>query len=274
MKSGKKKKKRENKPQHKILIFYEGEINSDEIKKVIDGVNFLTETLKLRIKAEEGGNIWDGVRSDIIKGICEKLVRIRITKWNKFVLHRFVSPAELSFEMRRATGEIKSWGIIYDGFALAGIFNELMIKGRGEKIKGAIPVIITDRQIATIGEDGRYHLRIAVLSFPAVISKHGFFSAPAKPKEYHLMKMVSEDLAIEKGYHLREKIERLFPILSRAYVILSYLWYVHGVGFCGVRECLFSDPHTTDDLLMSKRGKIHICPEHKSLIKRILNEKF
>jgi hypothetical protein len=272
------KKKRENNNQSKIknqkrkkskiLIFYEG-VDEHKVNIVSNITNSLLQWFGIPAEVKVKGKIWE--TPDELDEIYKNLVRIRVIRWNEFKLHEYVAPAEISFERKKAEGKIKGWGILYDGFFLQSIMlSALLHQKLIEKIDlEFIPVIITDRQIATFGEDGRYHLRIAVLGYPSLISEKGFFSAPAKPKEYHISKMISEDVAIVKGYSIQEEIENKFPLLARPYIILSLLWTRYGIGFCQNETCFFSDSHTTESLLKSKSGKITLCNYHKDEISKI-----
>jgi hypothetical protein len=85
--------------------------------------------------------------------------------------------------------------------------------------------------------------------------------------------MISEDIAVVKGYSLQEEIESKFPLLARPYIILSLLWTKYGIGFCQNENCFFSDSHTIESLLKSKSGKINLCSLHKDEISKI-KEKF
>ncbi len=259
----KKASKKEKKQELKKIFFLSDGVPEHEVNKIITSSKFVLEELQLPAEIKFLGSIWK-IKGAVRKHNLEKLVRIRVIRWDKFELHDFVSPTEISFEKRKAQGKIKSWGIIYDGFALSGIFRKII-----SPKDDALYIVITDRQIATLGEDGRYHLRICVLGNPTLISKHGFFSAPAKPREYHLCKLVSEDLAVMKGEGLRQEIEMAVPILSRAYVLAGVLWWYKGVGLCTEEGCFLSDSHTTDELLSSKKGGLKFCKKHKKEIQNI-----
>src|SRR3990167_2056798 len=63
-------------------------------------------------------------------------------------------------------------------------------------------IVFTNQLIATWEEDdSRYHARSSVYGFPSIISTAGIVEAPAKPREFYLMKqqygmMGMDDLAI------------------------------------------------------------------------------
>jgi hypothetical protein len=270
--SNQNKIKNQKRKKNKILIFYEG-VDEHKINIVSNITNSLLQWFGIPAEVKVKGKIWENPNG--LEEIYKNLVRIRVIRWNEFKLHEYISPAEILFERKKAEGKIKGWGILYDGFFLQSIMLSALLEQKLMKKIDLenIPVVITDRQIATFGEDGRYHLRIAVLGYPSLISEKGFFSAPAKPKEYHISKMISEDIAVVKGYSLQEEIESKFPLLARPYIILSLLWTKYGIGFCQNENCFFSDSHTIESLLKSKSGKINLCSLHKDEISKI-KEKF
>ncbi len=257
-----------------IKIFHE-DLEEYEVESFVSKVDQLAHNLGINIQVDYIGNIWDNLRKSehsLFKydRIFEKLVKIRVIRWDKFLLHEYVSPAEKSFERRRAQGIIKSYGIVYDGFGIIGVFREYLASQFFPLTYDEVPVIITNRQIATLGDDGRYHLRIAVLGHPAVISKQGLFSAPAKPKEYHIAKLVKEDEALLIGMEIEEKIRKHLPELLSPYILSAFLWINYGISFCMDRSCLFSDSHTIDELFDSKlQVQLKLCRYHKSKIDEI-----
>lgn len=246
--------------RRKILFFSDG-VDESVIRRIIIATSVLFDKLKIEVESRWEGDIWKGVDDELLKDISTKLVRIRVTRWDKVIIHDFVSPAEINFETRRARGEIKSFGIVYDGFLLSSVFFKIL-DGKSEDL----PVVFTNRQIATFGEDGRYHLRIAVLGLPSVISVNGFFSAPAKPIEYHITKMVDQDTALIKGETIKNYIEKNIPFFARAYVLEALLWNILGVPFCSNKTCFLSDSHTTDELILSKKGRFNLCKIHKEAV--------
>ncbi len=245
----------------KISFFSDG-VKLSDINKIIYSADNLFRDLGLHWDIVLKGNIWENLSNQ--EKICEKLVKIRVFKWNDQSICDFVSPAEINFELRRIKGIINSFGVIYDGFLLSGIFFEVLAHSFQDF--SFLPIVITNRQIATFGEDGRYHLRICVIGVPTIISINGFFSAPAKPLDYHLTKMVNEDLALIKSYDLKEYIHKNIPIASRAYILESILWNFGGIPFCSNKFCLLSDSHTIDELIFSKIKGLKLCDMHRKAI--------
>lgn len=257
--------KRDKKQKLNRISFFSDGVDLSDINRIIYSAEQLFKDFGIKADFNFGGDVWEKLKNQ--DEISKKLVRIRVFKWNEQSLADFVSPAEMNFEIRRMKRIINSFGVIYDGFLLSGVFFEVLSKKLGAI--SLLPIVITNRQIATFGEDGRYHLRICVIGFPTVISTNGFFSAPAKPLEYHLTKMVNEDLAILKGHTIKEYIQKKIPIISRAYILESLVWNFLGIPFCSNEFCLLSDSHTVDEIIYSKIKKLKLCDVHKEAVSSI-----
>jgi hypothetical protein len=100
---------------------------------------------------------------------------------------------EVRYEGKRILGKTNAFGVIYDGFLLQRIFSELITAE--ERALEFVHIFLTNRLFATWEEsDLRYHLRTSVYGFPSVISTTGIVEAPAKPREYYLLKQQYEML--------------------------------------------------------------------------------
>lgn len=257
---------KQNQSNIEVLFLSDG-VEDSEIRKIQYATSELFRYFKLKSKIEYVGSVWSLLDQKSLQNVSYKLVRIRVTNWSKQTVHDFVSPAEINFELKKIRGEINPFGIIYDGFLFCGIIFEFLPTDL--KSSRILPVVITNRQVATFGEDGRYHIRIGVFSVPSIISTNGFFSAPAKPVEYHLTKMVSEDVALIKAEDLKNYIYKNIPIFARAYILEALLWNNLGVPFCSSPRCFLSDSHTTDELISTKKGKIFLCDMHKDALEHL-----
>jgi hypothetical protein len=105
-------------------------------------------------------------------------------------------PAEVAFEDRFLTSPGKKpYGIPYEG-ALLQVFLRPLLKQAGFSRLLSLPVVLLPDLLATFEpSDRRYHLRMNVLGFPALISIPGIVLAPAKPREYYLLKRSGLDPA-------------------------------------------------------------------------------
>ncbi|WP_211259692.1 DUF6775 family putative metallopeptidase [Thermococcus celericrescens] len=102
-------------------------------------------------------------------------------------------------------------------------------------------VLITNRLIATFGEDGQHHLRRIVMSPAAIISLKGILYAPAKPLQYYIMM---------HSFGFDEKIDvnvdKVLKMLLLQFYTYSY--FKHDEIFCENEECMLQNCHTTEEI--------------------------
>ena len=109
---------------------------------------------------------------------------------------------EIAYEKRRLQGKSKAVGVLYDGFGLSAIFFRLI--DNSEKNPNCCHVVLTDQLFGTWDEDDRrYHARVGVFGQPSILSTTGLVEAPAKPKDFYIIKQQSQilgqnDLAVSK----------------------------------------------------------------------------
>jgi hypothetical protein len=182
-----------------------------------------------------------------------------------------IPPVVTNFEKRRLDGKISVKGIIYDGFLYAWIVMEAL-KTRKRLTKNSVDVVLTDQLIATFGEDGRYHLRVCVLWNPHIISIPGIFDAPAKPPEYHISKMISQDAFYLYGREIvKQPTGNILASIISSYILNAVVYQVLGEGFCPRRTCKLSDPHYLQDMKYKASG--NLCKGHL-FVQKTLNGEF
>ncbi|WP_232054783.1 DUF6775 family putative metallopeptidase [Thermococcus sp. 2319x1] len=133
------------------------------------------------------------------------LAYIRVRNPNK---REFYEPFPIEVENEKK-GLTK--GVIYDGVELLKYFSRDVDTSKPT-------VLITDRLIATFGEDGRYHLRMIVMGPAAIISLKGILCASAKPLQYYMM----------HSFGFNEKIDVKVDILRERVMHAPQLSYDRG----------------------------------------------
>jgi len=172
------------------------------------------------------------------------LARIRVRNPHE---RKFYDPFPVEIE-----NEIKNRveGVIYDGVEL--------LKEFVKNVNTTIPnVLITNRLIATFGEDGKYHLRMIVMGPAAVISFKGIFYAPAKDVEYYL----KYSLGFEEKVNI--DIEKVLKMLFLQF----YTFYEYGEIFCENEFCFLHNCHTVREIEKVR----NLCHKHRKLLERDIN---
>lgn len=182
---------------------------------------------------------------------------------------------EIQFEKRRIQGETRGFGVIYDGFYLQRIFSELI--PQMERNLGFVHIFLTNRLFATWDEnDKRYHLRTSVYGICSVISTTGLVEAPARQKEYYLLKNQYEVLGRNplelkerfKGRFIDYDDERLTEV-AKGYVMQAVFYTLTGDPFCEDKGCRLYNAHWQEELIFAQlESGYEFCERHAKLLSR------
>jgi len=182
---------------------------------------------------------------------------------------------EIDYERRVLDGEARAGGLVYDGRALEDVFSRLLKPSTDQAL-----IVITDRLISTFStDDVRHHLRTVVCGFPNIVSVPGIVEAPARPREYYLMR---QELEVQGAGQLRlEQLKRSFKDRFMDYGDSRTIEVVKGLAlqavffhftldpFCGNRDCRFFNAHWQEDLIRSQIESGGLCKRHARAIKAL-----
>ena len=174
-----------------IILYDEGTAGELDIEAI---AQYLTQKIG-KAKIEVRGNPFGfNLTQDKISDYARKIAGIKIQE-----IHQKILPGqeplygEIEYEKRRILGKTKAFGVLYDGFHLQRVFSKLI--SREERSLEFVHIFFTNRLFATWEErDKRYHARTSVYAFPSIISTTGLVEAPAKPRQYYLLKQQYETL--------------------------------------------------------------------------------
>jgi len=183
---------------------------------------------------------------------------------------------EISYERKRILEKTRAFGVIYDGFQLQRVFSELIVPE--ERSLQIVHILFTNRLFATWEEsDKRYHARTSVYGFPSVISTTGLVEAPARPREYYLLKqqykMLGRDLSQLKerfkGRFLDYDDERLTEVV-KGYAMQTLFYHLVGDPFCPDKGCRLYNAHWQEELLFAQlESGYELCGQHARLLKSL-----
>lgn len=179
---------------------------------------------------------------------------------------------EIEYEKRRILGKTKAFGILYDGFHLQRVFSKFIPQHGIEPIH----ILFTNRLLATWDENNkRYHIRTSVYDFPSIISTTGIVEAPAKPREYYLLKqqygMFGKDLTELKANFKERFIDygdkRLTEVM-KGYVMQAVFYSLTGYPFCEDKGCRLYNAHWQEDLIFAQlESQYEFCEQHRKFLK-------
>jgi len=256
---------------NKILLYDEGAAQALDIEEV---AQYLIRKLT-RIEVEVRGNPFAlSLSPDKISDYARRIASIKIQDATRRMLSgQEPLYGEIEYEKRRLLGKTRAFGVLYDGLELQRLFFEL-IPGQERSLQFA-HIFFTNRLFATWEEsDRRYHARTSVYGIPSVISTTGLVEAPARPREYYLLKqqydMLRKDL-LElkdrfKGAFIDYEDERLTEVV-KGYAMQAVFYSLVGEPFCQDKGCRLYNAHWQQELVFAQfGGEYEFCPHHSRLI--------
>ena len=216
-------------------------------------------------------------REEIIDSLAKRIAHIRISNLN--VQETFFEPlsAEMEYEKRKIEEpNHKSFGILYQGFELQGVLAELI--SEEEKELKHLHVIFTNQLFGTWSQnDSRYHARVSIYGFPTIISTTGLVEAPAKPKEYYLLKREYHMLGMreEVTSDLKEKFQGRFidyddsrtTEVMKGYAMQALFYYLIGDPFCLDKNCRLYNAHWQEEVIHAQlKSPYEFCPLHREIL--------
>jgi len=180
---------------------------------------------------------------------------------------------EIAYERRRLAQGKAVFGVLYDGPTLQAAFREWLPPA--ERRLSAVHLLFTQQLIGTFDEDDRrYHARVIVAGFPALISVSGLVEAPARPRAYYLAQQQFAALgqsetgaALARAELAGRFLEHGDPRTTEAlkgYALQAVFYQWTGEAFCEEVHCRLFNAHWQEELLQAQRGEgAELCPRHQ-----------
>lgn len=187
------------------------------------------------------------------------------------------SYGEIQFELRLLREPTKRVpGILYDGFRYAELLRGLLPSS--ERSLRVLHVAFAHRLLGTFDEDGRYHARAVIASYPSVVSTSGIVEAPAKPEDYYKVKArlsmalgtVPFDAAKEpfEGQFIDYDDPRLTEV-AKGYALQAAMYHVTKEAFCDLPTCRLFNAHWQAELIAAQLESGRMCARHEGTARRI-----
>ncbi len=254
-----------------IILYDEGTSEGLDISEI---AQYLARTVG-KAKIEVRGNPFVlNLPQGKVSDYARKIAGIKIQE-----IHQKILPSheplygEIEYERRRILGKTRSFGILYDGFHLLRILCEIL--PREERSREFVHIFFTNRLFATWdGNNKRYHLRASVYGVPSIISTTGLVEAPAKPREYYLLKQQYERLRKDltelkerfKGSFIDYEDGRLTDVI-KGYAMQAVFYSLTGDPFCEDRSCRLYNAHWQGDLIFAQLESEHeFCEQHAGIL--------
>jgi predicted Zn-dependent protease len=219
------------------------------------------------------------VPDELLESFAERLAKIKIRDLNKPHVSLEPLPGEVEYEKRILKDPArKLFGIFYDGFKLQTVLWDLIPKE--EKGLEHAHVVFTNRLFGTWDEvDRRYHARVSIYGFPSLISTTGIVEAPAKPKEFYLLKrqylaLGITDVPLEelkrkfKGKFIDYDDERLTEVM-KGYVMQAVFYHLTLDPFCSNKRCRLYNSHWQEEVIEAQLKPPEFCEKHERALEQL-----
>jgi len=265
-----------------LIYIYKNESTIDWValkeylEKMLDG--------RTNIELRENFVLFHSSKEEELKSTAEKLVRTKVFDVSdpKKVYEPF--PVEVEHEKESIIDPKKMvFGMLYDGFRLQKLYRELLPKA--ELSFKHLHIMFTGRSIGTWDKgDGRYHARTSVYGFPSIISTSGIVEAPAKPREFYVLRkaliasgmtrdLVEEELKDKfKGRFIDYDDERLTDIV-KGYALQAYFYHSTFEPFCEDKNCRLYNAHWQEDMIHAQFEGKDFCDRHERILEGIRTRK-
>jgi hypothetical protein len=180
---------------------------------------------------------------------------------------------EVEFEKRRITGKSRAFGVLYDGGWLRSVFSEAIPAEKRQL--DCLHIIFTNRMFGSWDDHNkRYHLRTSLYSVPSIISTTGIIEAPARPREYYVLKQQYQSLGKDptalkesfQGRFIDYEDERLTEV-TKGYVVQAVVYHLTGDPFCEDRGCRLYNAHWQEDLIYAQlESGYEFCTRHEGIL--------
>ena len=186
---------------------------------------------------------------------------------------------EIQFEKRvLAEPQRRMMGILYDGYKLQRILREMLPEN--ESSMGIAHIAFTNRLFCTYEKgDNRYHARVIMCGFPSLISTTGVVEAPAKPKEFYLMKQKYHAMGTEppeeelkatiEGKFIDYDDENLTQAL-KGYALQAIFYHSTGEPFCEDKDCTLFNAHWQEEVMNAQIVSGQLCERHRGLLQEMV----
>jgi len=247
---------------------------SCDLKGVRDYLSSLFTTVDVRISRSPLSSL----REVSVEEVGTWLVRSRVKDPGLSRQHFEPMLGEIDYEARILRGIAGPSGVVYDARELL----DLYAKHMGGDLKSAeAAIVFTHRLISTYSHDDlRHHLRMLVCGFPSLISVPGVVEAPAKPREYYLLRQQLESLGA--GAVRLEQLKREFQgrIVDygddeaieealKGLALQAVMFHLTLRPFCSDRRCRLFNAHWQEELVASQLRGRGLCRRHAALISRL-----
>lgn len=261
-----------------LLLYLDASGTSLDAREIVNYIRHLLPSLNVDVRDEPARHFL-GI-SEALRGFARSIAAARVLRIdaNEVVGEPF--EGEVDYEYRRiASNSLHMLGSFYSAHNLQDAYWKL-IPSEERNLKH-VHVIVTKLLIGTFDQSsGRWHARTIALGFPSIISLRGLIEAPAKPREFYILKRAMEALSSELPteaaiYWLQEHAlvgledERLTEV-TKGYLLQAIAYHATLEPFCEDPSCRLFNAHWQHEMLNAQlKGSYELCEKHAQLFEAI-----
>jgi hypothetical protein len=215
-----------------------------------------------------------------LEHLAMKFARAKVRNPSQHLQETTPLPGEVNYEKRRLSVTVhNAFGLLYDGFEVMHALAELI--PREERGLNSLHIAFTNQLLGTWEEDdNRYHGRVGIFGYPCLLSTSGVVEAPARPREYYLLKQRYQTLGMNDatilgldphftGRFLDYDDEALTEVI-KGYVMQAIFYHFTGNPFCDDRDCRLYNAHWQEEVIRAQlRGSHEFCSFHEQALQRL-----
>ena len=188
-------------------------------------------------------------------------------------------PVEIEHEKEQILHPKNITGVMYDGIKMQNFYRSLIPEN--ELGFSHLHIMFTSRLVGTWEKgDGRYHARVSVYGYPSIISTTGVVEAPAKPREFYVLRKalmasgVERELATEElkekfsGQFIDNDDERFTDIL-KGYIMQAVFYHITFDPFCEDKNCRLFNAHWQEEMIHAQLEGKEFCDKHEGILKKM-----
>lgn len=238
-----------------------------DLEGVREYLSSLFQTVEVRIAESPFSKLDDRA----VEEVGRRLAGLRVKDPGRAHQDHVPMYGEIDYELRVLSGGAKAGGVVYDGRKMLDLYAETM---SSDLDPTTASVVFTQRLVTTYSHDDlRHHLRMIVCGFPSIISIPGVVEAPARPREYHIIRQQLEaagagDFQLEqlkaefKGRFIDHGDDAIAEVL-KGLALQATIFHLTLDPFCDFRRCRLFNAHWQEDLIESQVRSGVLCGRHK-----------
>jgi len=261
-----------------LKLYVDASHTSLRVEELVQYVSSILPSLNAEVRPEPG-RFFTRCDEEILEFAREvAATRVFRINANEVVCKPF--KAEVEYEYRRIKQDpYEMFGAFYSAYHLQDVYWKLI--PAGERSLHYVHVVITKLLIGTFDESsGRWHARTIALGFPNIISLRGLIEAPAKPRQFYILRqtlsmlhgeMTTEEIqeAIKNFALLGLEDERLTEV-TKGYLLQAIAYHATMEPFCNDVSCRLFNAHWQREMLTAQlNGEYELCEAHAQLFRTI-----